>query len=803
MSGGRTELPAGPEGAEGLRWLWAACEPIWTEALAHARALGAKAAEREDLISDAGVVASQSSALDLVGLALRGEDRKAVREDLERCAEGWCVAGDSVARWRELTSALRGRLLGAVVARYASDPQRLASALGELDAVVSAADDAVIAAYLTCKEHQLSLQRSDAEQATMRFRRLSESGIIGIFVCDLFGRAKEANDAFLNIVGYTREEMMSGRLNWVEMTPPEWRHLDAEAIEQLQRSGRTRAWEKEYVRKGGARVPVLVGVAMLNDTDCVAFVLDISERKRLEQEREKSRKLELQNARIQEASRLKSEFLANMSHELRTPLNSIIGFADLLYDREVDPSSAQYLDFVGDIRKSGKHLLQLINDVLDLAKVESGKMEFWPEPLQLEAVLSEVVTMMRTTAAQKRLRIDLIVGAEVQTVVLDPSRLKQVLYNYLSNAIKFTPEAGNIQVRAAGEGEDRVRIEVIDSGVGITEGDLARLFVEFQQLDAGSAKRHAGTGLGLALTKRIVEAQGGSVGVESKLGAGSRFYAVLPRMSDSTTEAPSSAREHQVKEVGSQILVVEDDPRDRRLIVTTLNDAGYAVETAATAGEAISTCDSRSFDAITLDILLPDQTGIDVLRHIRAGRTNRETPVIIVSVVAEKGVLGGFPVHDYLQKPLSASALVASLERAGVRSQSRGPILVVDDDGSALRLMDATLRGFGYSVVCSEDGEQALRRAREYRPEAVILDLLMPGVDGFEFLHRFRSDPEHRTVPVIVWTTKDITAEDRAKLDRAAQAVFAKEGQLSSLVDELRGLLSQQGAPDARGAAHG
>ncbi|MDB4991013.1 MAG: sensor hybrid histidine kinase [Myxococcaceae bacterium] len=263
------------------------------------------------------------------------------------------------------------------------------------------------------------------------------------------------------------------------------------------------------------------------------------QRRREDAEHRRTVELEAENLRIQAESRLKSEFLANMSHELRTPLNSIIGFADLLYDREIQPDTPQHQEFLGDILKSARHLLKLINDVLDLAKVEAGKMEFRPEETNLTLLVSEVVDVLHAQAIGREVSLRQEVSPDVQAVFADPARLRQVLYNYLSNAIKFTPAGGRVTIRAFAVGHTEFRVEVEDTGIGIASEDLARLFVEFEQLSQRDGKTRTGTGLGLALTKRIVEAQGGAVGARSVVGKGSLFWVTLPADHDREPRAAS------------------------------------------------------------------------------------------------------------------------------------------------------------------------------------------------------------------------------------------------------------------------
>jgi signal transduction histidine kinase len=285
-------------------------------------------------------------------------------------------------------------------------------------------------------------------------------------------------------------------------------------------------WETEFIRKDGSRVPVLIAVTMLDPPNCLNIILDLSEQKRAEAA---NRRLREQQEEIVEANRMKGQFLANMSHELRTPLNAIIGFAELMHSGKVGPVAADHHEYLGDILTSSRHLLQLINDILDLAKVESGKMEFRPERVDLGKLVGEVRDILRGLAAEKRLHVATQIDPQAGTAFIDPARVKQVLYNYLSNAIKFTSEGGLVTARIIAQETALFRLEVEDSGIGISAEDIDKLFVEFHQLDASSAKRFQGTGLGLAMTKRIVEALGGRVEVRSTPGKGSTFSAVLPR----------------------------------------------------------------------------------------------------------------------------------------------------------------------------------------------------------------------------------------------------------------------------------
>jgi signal transduction histidine kinase/DNA-binding response OmpR family regulator len=524
-------------------------------------------------------------------------------------------------------------------------------------------------------------------------------------------------------------------------------------------------------------------------------------RRRQEELARVNARLEEQRQVAESATRAKSEFLANMSHELRTPLNAIIGFSELMLDGAAGASVEERREYLGHVVSSGRHLEQLINDILDLSKVEAGKVEFRPEPVHLRVLIQEITSTMRVLSDRKQIEVVTEVDPDIDAVVIDAARLKQVVYNFLSNALKFTPQGGRVTVRATPEYADHFRLSVEDTGDGIDPRDHEKLFREFQQLDQTNSKAHAGTGLGLALVKRLVEAQGGTVGLHSAVGEGSVFHAVLPRDARGPVVKPPTGEHATINgdlatssgQGVSSVLVVEDSADDRAFLERVLSSAGYSVDTAATGAEAIEKARTRSYDAVILDLILPDTGGFQVLRAIRREGRNPDITTIVVTVVVEKETGAAFSIDDWLVKPVVGDELVEALTRAGVRPERHDTVLVVDDDPASLALAAATIKRLGCRVVCT-DGQEGLKVVASHTAlAAVVLDLLMPGLDGFEFLERLRASADGRSIPVIVWTSKDLTVEEEERLRQSAQACIAKVGKDRDLVDALEPYLARLG----------
>lgn len=517
----------------------------------------------------------------------------------------------------------------------------------------------------------------------------------------------------------------------------------------------------------------------------------------------RSEEIGRKNAQLEEASRMKSEFLANMSHELRTPLNAIIGFSEVMRDGLAGPLSAQQQEYTSDIFDSGQHLLALINDVLDLSKIEAGKMALEGEPTNVAMLLANSLSIVRERAATHRIKLGIDAPDSLGEAWLDPRKLKQIVYNLLSNAIKFTPENGEVALRAriASRQEalsrkekrpemhtpipagcqDFLEISVTDTGIGIDYADMPRLFQPFVQLDSSLSRRFEGTGLGLVMVKKLADLHGGAVSVASLPRQGSTFTVWLPYRTApadaSAGAAPAAARVQPLPD-GTMplVLMIEDEDKAADLIRLQLETDGCRVVCAPTAEIALSMLAEGCLpDLITLDILLPGMDGWDFLARLKAQPKFSHIPVVIISIVADhnKGVSLG--ASKVLQKPISANDLVAALADIGfVRPEGSATVLVVDDDPKAVEIISTYLENAGYTVLRAYSGAEGMQMAQSHRPDLMVLDLLMPEVSGFDVAEKLKTDPQTARIPILVLTAKHLSAEDRKALNGHALRVVEK-----------------------------
>jgi len=492
---------------------------------------------------------------------------------------------------------------------------------------------------------------------------------------------------------------------------------------------------------------------------------------------------------LRAASQAKSDFLASMSHELRTPLSAILGFSDLMRtEPATDGNVTVPLEWVEHMHRGGEHLVSLINDVLDLAKVEAGRLELHPEALDLGAIAAEVANGVRPIAERKQ--IVLTLDAPSTPLLADRGRVRQILYNLLSNAIKYTNDRGSVDLRISTTGST-VEIEVRDTGVGIAPDDLGIVFEEFRQVGDPEAKQQ-GTGLGLALTKRLVEAHSGTIRVESTIGVGSTFTVSMPGVAALPTLEPVPAARDDVvgEDVGeaqpmrerAPVLLIEDDPSAVRLLREYLEPSGYSVHAASTGREGLAMARHIRPAAVILDVLLPGVDGWEILRQIKADASLSSLPVIIVTVVDEREVGLALGASDYLVKPIRRDALLHSLEQYVRRSGDRPnpKVLAVDDDPAALDLVRAALEPEGFDVRTTTSSVAALQMVLDGQYDIVVSDVVMPELDGLQLAEMIHANVRTERLPILLVTAHDLSAGEKAMLNGQIIGIASKGGEARS-----------------------
>jgi len=496
---------------------------------------------------------------------------------------------------------------------------------------------------------------------------------------------------------------------------------------------------------------------------------DLTERKRTEELIVRAKE------EAERASKFKDQFLSNMSHELRTPLNAVLGFSDLLADERYGPLNDRQQRYVTHIHTGGKHLLKLISDILDLSKIEAGRMELSREDVTVASAFAEVISALYPLAEKKSQALLQHVESPLH-VRADPLRFKQMLMNLAANAIKFTPEGGRIELTAR-QRDDQVRVEVRDNGPGIPADQQQRIFEAFFRLrETGSATE--GTGLGLAITARLVELHGGQLGIESQPGEGACFYFSLPLVAAEPGQPDQLSGSMPRARKAPRILVIEDNAVTGQLIQSQLTSSGYETLKCAWPERALEMAAEQQPDAITLDLLMQPIHGLEVLLQLKNDPRTSKIPVIVVTVVDQPGVGTALGADEYLIKPVDKATLLAAVERC---LRSRGgaaplrSILVVEDDISTLEIIVELLKGFGYAVTTATDGAQARANVAQSVPELVILDLVLPKMSGFELLAEWRSNPRTADLSIFVLTSKDLTKEEEKYLRAHAESLFRKQ----------------------------
>jgi len=660
-------------------------------------------------------------------------------------------------------------------------------------------------------ERQTRLYES-LEQSREYLNKVLNTSADMIVVADREGYITDCNTAAEKMLGYGRDELIGTKASDYWYSPEE----RMETAERLEREESISNYETRLKRKDGRLIDISLSISLLRDDSnrvigTVGVSKDITEKKRYEEELkalnerleekvlERTRELEAANRELEKSNKLKSQFIANMSHELRTPLNSIIGFSETLLEMPVGGLNEKQERYIRNIHTSGKHLLQLINNILDLAKIEAGRLSLYHEEFLLRPVIEEAVSIVEMLARKKNITIHHDIDKDIGTITADRVKFKQILYNLLSNAIKFTPERGDVYLTAdlvtpseglgfcsMGEGQRLLRVSVKDTGIGIRPEDMDRIFNEFEQADSSYTRRYEGTGIGLSLTKRLVEMHGGLIRVESRVGEGSIFSFVMPlferkteEATDGTVAAPIVPESDYAFEAGPRntILIVEDDRATSELLTLQLKDAGYLVAHAYDGVEAVKKAVELRPFAIILDVMLPGKDGWEVLQDIRSLPDTKDIPVVVYSIVDNRELGFALGATDYLTKPVDRKTLISKLNELSFTKKRRHQIvniMVVDDNPEAVELIASMLEPEGFNVIRAYGGREAIEKAEDIRLDAILLDLMMPEMDGFEVVHRLKNMPQTSDVPIFIVTAKDITVEDRLRLAGQIERIYQK-----------------------------
>ncbi|MGK7894115.1 MAG: response regulator, partial [Xenococcus sp. (in: cyanobacteria)] len=475
----------------------------------------------------------------------------------------------------------------------------------------------------------------------------------------------------------------------------------------------------------------------------------------------------------------------------------IIGYSEMLHEEAEDLGQEDFIPDLQKIHSAGKHLLSLINDILDLSKIEAGRMELYLETFEINALLQDVVATVQPLVEKNHNQLKLNIADDLTTIFADLTKVRQSLFNLLSNASKFT-ENGTITLslkRYLYQGEDWINFQVSDTGIGMTQEQIAKLFKAFTQADASTTRKYGGTGLGLTITQKFCQMMGGDIYVESELNQGTTFTIKLPvKVQENAQVKPVAVHYEQVTPGATDrniILVIDDDPTVHDLVVRFLTKEKFQVYTASNGEEGISLAKSIEPDAITLDVAMPDLDGWSVLAALKADVQTAQIPVIMMTMVDNQNLGYALGASDYLTKPVNKNTLREVLNKYHPTS-TFSKILIVEDDPNTREILRRQLDNYSEEVLEAENGRQALDIISQEMPELIISDLMMPEIDGFELVHQLRQNKNWSSIPVIILTAKELTAIEREQLQGRVEQVFQKEGsQQNMLLQEVHHLLSE------------
>ena len=650
-------------------------------------------------------------------------------------------------------------------------------------------------------------ERKHAEDARRladeRFRRLVNSSLIGIMVAELNGAILDANDAMLNLVGYSRDDVQAGKFRWDIMTPEEHHSQDMRAIEMLHATGSCTPWEKEFIHRLGHHVPVVIGVTMLPEEQgrCICFVLDITERKRFERELREAKDT------ADAANQAKSLFLANMSHEVRSPMNAVIGLTELVLKSQLAPQQAEYLRLV---LESAESLLGIINDILDFTKIEAGKMQLSVEPFWLRDCLVDAIRPFGLRAHQKGVELVYDVDASVPDAVLgDAGRLRQVLTNLVGNALKFT-ERGEIIVKVdAQEWGDRstvLHFAVADTGIGISEDKMRTIFEAFEQADSSTTRQYGGTGLGLAIAERFVKLMGGRIWCESEINFGSTFHFTARLTIAEPGQMPPQRRTASLP-ADFKILVVDDYAVNRRIVLEMLKNWGLSGEAVKSATEAFAKLkEARTagspYRLLLTDFNMPGVDGFTLVEQVQQ-EFGSDRPKIILLTSGEGSEeserRARLQIDAHLLKPIKQSDLFDAI--AEVMGEAAAPqqigdqlpalppldVLLVEDSLVNQKLAVGVLSQFGHRVTVAGDGRQAVRITGEQEFDVILMDVQMPELDGLEATRQIRQREQQtgKHALIIAMTAHALSGDRERCLESGMDEYLSKPIRPRQLVETI------------------